>query len=435
MNRAFALALFSLSSIGLTLFACSASESGSPIPVTAPQGDGGAGSSSGSSGAPFADAASDGTTSSSGEPACKPKVISLETRELELLIGFDVSSSMQVSTASGQSKFQVVKNAMKRFVDDPTSAGVNLGMQAFPLPSGACTSDMDCGVLGAGRCFSKVCAGTVGQLVSCTDNSTCSVSLPGSTCQAYDRCERSSICRPLEYGDLNGPLAFASAPLPGASEAFKTKLDSYKAEGDVTPTSVVLQGLVNAANSSKMKNVNRDVAIVLATDGLPTGCTGFSTKPEVIAAEALKKEVPTFALGIFAPEDIAAGQGALNAIAQSGGTNKAYVAGTSTTASEDLFSALKEIRSSSSASCSYTLPNEAKAELTGVNVALTADPSRPLPYRGSEADCRGATGWFFDVDPNLGNVPSKINLCKQSCDAARATPLAKIDVSIACKRN
>jgi hypothetical protein len=441
-NHVFAGSLFVTTAVGLTCLAvaCSSEGSfGSTVPGSTATGIVG---SSGSSGVDLGDG---GGNSSSGQlgdgEACAVQPYDGDRLPLDIIVAFDVSSSMTQNTASGKSKFRAIKDAMKAFVDDPESSGIAVGMQPFPLsPPSSCANDPTiCGVLGAGKCAAKACSGGLPGFppTECTSDSQCQRGFnpPGSTCKPLNKCTGDTICRPLEYGDLSAPQAFPVALLPTAAAPFKTKLDSYEADGNTTPTAVALQGAVNAAVDHLKKNPGHTVVTLLATDGSPGGCTGFTIRADTVAEEGFKKQIKTFAIGVFGSDDKNGAEN-LEKIAKKGGTGDAFIIGTGNTTTEDFVKALNAIRERGAA-CDYAIPKPTMGSVNfdRVNVTTTAPnaPATQIPYRVSEAGCGTNTGWYYDVDPATGGTPTKITLCKNSCDAIKAAPRTKVNVLVGCK--
>jgi von Willebrand factor type A domain len=440
-NHVFAGSLFVTTAAGLTFLAvaCSSEGSfGSTVPTSTATGIVGSSGTGGSSGVDLGDG---GGNSSSGQlgdgEACASQPYDGDKLPLDIVIAFDVSSSMTQNTASGKSKFRAIKDAMKAFVDDPESAGIAVGMQPFPLPAPSCANDPSvCARLGSGKCAAKACAPSLpGLTTECTTNAECEGIIPGVTCKPFNKCTGDAICRPLEYGDLSAPQAFPVTLLPTAANSFKTKLDGYEADGSITPIAVALQGAVNAAVDQLRKNPGHTVVTLLATDGSPSGCAGFSTAPEVVAEEGLKKQIKTFAIGVFGSDD-KNGADALDKIAKKGGTGDAFIIGTGNTTTEDFVKALNAIRERGAA-CDYAIPKPAMGSVNfdRVNVTTTAPnaSATQIPYRVSEAGCGDNTGWYYDVDPVTGATPTKITLCKNSCEAIKSAPRTKVNVLVGCK--
>src|SRR5207302_2678033 len=63
-----------------------------------------------------------------------------------------------------------------------------------------------------------------------------------------------------------------------------------------------------------------------------------------------------------------------------------------------------------------------------VNVIVDASAGRvTLPRVSGPEHCSAAGGWYYDVDPTKG-APSRLDMCKASCDHASAAGAKKLRV-------
>jgi hypothetical protein len=197
-----------------------------------------------------------------------------------------------------------------------------------------------------------------------------------------------------------------------------------------TPTLAALTGSVTYAASVQKANPGGKVLIVLATDGLPAGCTGNTL--DAVATEAASAlsmyNIPTYVIGVGTAVKN------LNQIAASGGTKSAFLlpispdGGAGTTAAfED---AIKTIQGT--LGCEYPIPSPsggAKIDYSEVNVELTSGGKETeLMY---SADCSNTDGWHYD-NPS---APTSIILCSGACTEAEDAASGSMDIVFGCKTN
>lgn len=222
-------------------------------------------------------------------------------------------------------------------------------------------------------------------------------------------------------GSYQTPVVTMTA-LPNQTP-FKTAMDGT-GPGGYTPTKPAMQGAADYAATFKAQGKN--VAIVLATDGVPNKCSSSVDNVGTIAQTAAASGVKTYVIGV-GPET-----GNLDSIAASGGTNKAIMIATNNTAqvSSDLIKALGGI-ASSLLGCNYTLPQPPAGQtldITKVNVNYTPANGavQTLAY---SADCSNKGGWHYDNNA----APTQVLLCDDACNTAKSSAGAKLDVIFGCK--
>jgi hypothetical protein len=388
---------------------------------------------------------------------------------LDLYFMLDTSGSMNDLVAAGQSKWSAVVSAMTAFVNDPASSGIGVGLQYFPLPAAgvpaSCTSSAQCGA--AGPCVLAICSNLTGTL-PCTSDADCprrSVCVTVGHCQ-YDHnylCANpgSSQCGPDQNGfplgscdvmtsstcaagdsctaqDYQTP-AVAIAPLPGVASTVTASLAMHQPEGN-TPTSAALQGAINEASAFARAHPGHTVAAVLATDGIPDECVPTVAGVAQIAAGGLglTPAIKTFAIGVFAPGDVASGTSALDQIATSGGTTSAFIVNSSTQNVEQQFSsALASIRGAA-LPCSYQLPapDGGAPDFFKLNVRYTAGSgaATTIPYVEVKGNCDPQKGgWYYDADPAEGGVPTQIVVCPQTCSTLESDAKGRVDIVLGCQ--
>jgi hypothetical protein len=196
-----------------------------------------------------------------------------------------------------------------------------------------------------------------------------------------------------------------------------------------TPTLPALTGTVEYASSIQKAHSGSKVFIVLATDGLPVGCTDNTvTTVAAEAATALSTyDIPTYVIGLG---DATTN---LDTIAASGGTKSAFIVSTkspATTVSE-FESAIATIQGS--LGCEYPIPSPGGGQTINyseVNVEITSSKGSQTELMYS-ADCSNKDGWYYD-DPK---APKNIILCSGACQEAESTTDGSMDIVFGCKTN
>ncbi len=416
---------------------------------------------------PDAGAAPDASSPTFGDPsnrdddsvvACATDTQRASPLPLDVHLMLDTSGSMSWTTASGQTKWIQVRDALVQFASDPRSAGLRLAVSYFPIAKvgipDACTSSAQC--KGYGPCALKVCWGSP-VLPACDVESDCPA---GSTCKplgvctvsgdscvdacapgagtcapvSVSYCDHRDSCDAADYATPAVPLA----ALPGGASAVLESLTTRVPEGS-TPTAPALAGVLNAAHASALEHPDNAVVTVLATDGVPTVCaTQDIPGIAAIAAQGVKgsPSVRTFAIGVFTPDEAAAGAEALDAIAAAGGTEKSFIMTTSQSVADKFVASLNAIRLAA-VSCEMKLPVPATGttDFTKVNVRYVpgAGAKRTIAYVTTAAACdAGAGGWYYDADPATGASPTKIGLCPASCTQLKGDPAGQLDIVLGC---
>jgi hypothetical protein len=208
---------------------------------------------------------------------------------------------------------------------------------------------------------------------------------------------------------------------------FQANIDATTtAQVQGTPTLGALTGAFAFAKTVATDKASKDggrVAVVLVTDGDPSGCS--SSVDNVSALAATNKDAfPTYVIGVGSQLT------SLDKVAAAGGTGKAYIVSTTdpTATSTQLNSALGSIRSAN-LGCEYALPPTTNGEAfdpAKVNVVRTstAGAGATLAY---DKDC-AADGWHYDDPTN----PTKIELCASACTALQGDGSAGLDIQVGC---
>jgi hypothetical protein len=464
---------------------CSGSNKGGSPPGTGTDGgsaagdgaaraDGPGGSSGGSSGGGAGGSPGGGAGGSSGggaggssgpmlPPGCALQTIQGERLPIDLYMMIDVSASMLQKTADGPTKWEAVRSALSSFFGEPQSVGIGVGLQFFPrIAAGstkACLADGDCGAYGpcygirtcSGLSYVQLCA----TAADCQDGRACVplgycfaakdfCTAIGSPCASgADTCAGGSVegyclgrdsCTTADYATPAVPVA----ELPGATAALTAALAAQTPDG-YTPTSAALSGALDQARTLAARPSTRKVAVVLATDGLPTTCQPKDIGGVAAIARqafAATPSIPTFVIGVFAPEEQAAA-GNLTQIAQAGGTATPRIVNATRNVAASFLAALDDVRATAVA-CEIKVPRSSTGDpldFANVNIRFTSGSGREttIPGAGSAAGCKpGQQGWYYDIDPTQAS-PTKILFCDDSCALLKSDPKGRIDLLIGCK--
>ncbi len=281
---------------------------------------------------------------------------------VNLLLTVDRSESM--SDGQPISKWEAMTRALEAFVDTPDSQQLRVGLRLWPADDG-CNSE-ECDV---------------------------------------DACSAPQV---------------AVGPLTDDAQR-KRLLDEVAGQGPAgeTPMSAALEGARAWASDVRQAVPKEQVAIALATDGMPNGCDESIENISGIAATALADDVPTYVLGIEGSRE-----SDVDEIATAGGTEQAFLVG-SDNAEAALLEALLLI-GGDVLSCSYDFPMGEELDPARIRVLLEReDESVRIPRVDDEAACD--EGGFY-----LTEDGSRITLCDVTCEEVRDVLEGEIDIAIGC---
>ena len=299
--------------------------------------------------------------------ACVSTSAAAELIPLDMLILLDRSGSMDDSV-----KWPGATKAIKAFVQDPASTGMNVGITYFPVDTDA------------------------------------------------------DDCVPALY---QKPVVAIDA-LPGNAKALVDSIDAETPAGNDTPTWGALNGALRFATEWQDANPKHKVVLVFATDGDPTACTSDQQDPAIIG------DLPQSALNYNGVQTyVIAMAGAtidnLNQWAVKGGTGQAYDVSQNIQAFSQKMSDIRK----AALACEFNIPpppENKKLDPDRVNVNyVPGDGGAPetIPRAANAADCNGLPGWYYD---NLA-APTKILLCPETCDLLQKDGKAKLDVVFGCE--
>lgn len=405
-----------------------------------------------------------GTGGTTGIDQCAGSVVLAEPIPLDIYVMLDKSGSMTEKTGMkgmGLPKWDAVTGALTSFFEDPQSTGIGVGLQYFPLRDdkapASCKSQADCGMFGP--CLLKVCSANTG--IVCTANSDCgnqgpctnlgqcandpaTLCLPiGAQCPGNKgQCVQvtTSVCLGVDscVADDYATPAVPVGVLGDAAPALIASMNMTTPEG-ATPTGPALQGAIDYARDWATANPTHKVVALLATDGLPTECAPLDNGGLAqIAAAGLAGDpsIPTFVIGVFAGNDMAA-KATIDAIAAAGGTDQGFYIDANQNVDQAFLDALNAIRGAKLA-CEYQIPPPPMGEsldFDKVNVLYKPEgqnQSEPIFYVGSADNCDPVTGgWYYDVDPMMGGTPTKIIVCPETCAAFGLG--GQVDIQLGCE--
>jgi hypothetical protein len=288
----------------------------------------------------------------------------------DLFFMVDKSGSMNtVDPGSTTTRWISVSLAMGAFLSSPDSAGLGAGIAFFPISSAGNVPD----------------------------------------------------CNAADYAVPVVPVEPLPEPITPIGAAILTQV---LARG--TPTTPALQGAYRYTQTLQVAEPQRDVAVLLVTDGNPTQC-GSDIATASAAASVGAASVPpirTYVLGI------GPNLANLNAIAQAGGTGQAYLVESG--GAPALTGALNAIRADS-ITCDYVLPPLGGAMVDGGDVSVRARvglgaASAAVSEVTGAASCGALGGWFFD-NPAL---PTRITLCAETCAPLQTTSGSALDILVDC---
>jgi uncharacterized protein YegL len=236
---------------------------------------------------------------------------------------------------------------------------------------------------------------------------------------------------PVQIGTVCDGAAYANpvvpiAPLPGNAGPIKNAIGVAMPNGG-TPTAQALQGAIDYARRYTMQQMGtRTAAVLLVTDGTPTGCTTNTVQAAADFAKAGFASTPsikTFVVGM-------GNTAALDQVALAGSGGATHYIPTMGDVAGTLTKALRAI--SSMSTCVYSLPAPPTGSpnplLVNLQFNIPGSAPRPIPKVSSDADCMTAHGWYYD-NPTL---PTSITLCSASCNAIQATPGTTVQIAYGC---
>ena len=144
--------------------------------------------------------------------------------------------------------------------------------------------------------------------------------------------------------------------------------------------------------------------------------------------------IPTYVIGVFAPDDVATSQPQMDRLAMAGGTTRSFLLTSTPDLTQRLQQALDQIRGAAIA-CEFTIPppQMGAIDFNRVNVRHTgaAGPEDLLYVETADRCDPTRGGWYYDVPPSRG-TPSRILVCDASCRRFKMDATAKVDLLFGC---
>jgi hypothetical protein len=235
-------------------------------------------------------------------------------------------------------------------------------------------------------------------------------------------------CNPADYARA----AVGIAPLPDNANAVLGALNAVLPTGE-TPTDMAIQGACDYLTGYDQQRPQSKKIILLVTDGVPetpqSNCDPSVEGASQVAENCLNGDpgIQTYVLGVGQALDN------LNAIANAGGTDSAYlVDGGDVTGS--VLAALNAIRADAVIPCTLPVPQPTDGsvlnyELVNLGICDAGGQTVNTGYVGTAEQCAEAGHWYYE-DTASGRA---IQLCDATCNTVTAAG-AKLFFNIGCMR-
>jgi von Willebrand factor type A domain-containing protein len=316
--------------------------------------------------------------------ACAQGTASATLSGVNLFVMFDRSSSMNQQANQNGSRWQLTSSALDAFFASPNAAGMQLALRFFPhdLPAAGCNQD---------SCDLNACATPLVALAELTADAA--------------------------------PVDTQEASLISA-----TAMSAPGMAGQGTPIFAALGGALQWASAQHQKTPDQNSVVVLVTDGQANGCDTDMSHISALAAKALADAgVRTYAIGLTGSQEADMDQ-----IALAGGTSKGIFISDGANTKQELLDALAAIRGEV-LDCDFAMPLPKPGvaidkALINVNYTPTGGTKTTLPQVTDEAACPTSGGWYYDN----ADAPTRILLCKSSCDQVTVDAKASLDILLGC---
>jgi von Willebrand factor type A domain len=323
------------------------------------------------------------------DEACGVGTASANLAGVNMLVMFDRSSSMtERAQRNGPTRWELTSEALNAFFASADAAGLNLALRFFPhdQPMAGCNGDEE----------------------------------------SNDSCNANACAAPLVgLNTLTAEAAPADAHEKALLDAVAASAPGMAGQG--TPISAALSGSYLWATAQKAKTPNENSVVVLVTDGQPNGCVTEIDDIANLAAAAFAAGTRTYAIGLTGSREAD-----MDRIAEAGGTTEGIFVADGANTTQDLLDALGAIRGAI-LDCDFPLPEasggvEVEPALVNVNFTPTSGTKSRLIQVNDEAGC-GKGDWYYDDVTN----PTRIILCKSTCDAVTADAMASLEILLGCQ--
>jgi hypothetical protein len=390
--------------VGLSIlaYACSADKAGSAPGTGAQNGQSGAAGKLGNGGGAglslsVPDASGGGTLDP--DAACGIGSADATLRPVSILVMFDRSNSMvrpaSVDPVTTLNRWQTATGALKTFLADPGTAGLGLALRFFPddRPAAGCTME---------GCNSAACATPL-----------------------------------VEAGMLSAAPAPADdheARLLAAIDSSTPQLPMGSMATGGTPISAALDGALSWAAAHQLDHPDGRTVVLLVTDGAPSGCDERIAAITGLAENALAMSgVATYAIGLADSAGEGVHEEDMDAIAEAGGTERAYFVKDGPGAANELLSTLTAVHRQA-LPCDFPMPEATskgqEIDVNLVNVTYTSGSgSDSLFTRVPNADtCSQSLSWYYDDE----TAPTRVLLCPAACELVASDPGAHFEILVGC---
>lgn len=313
-------------------------------------------------------------------PDCTGASHALRFRERKIFLSVEKASSMNqpLSDSPGSlTRWSATADALTTFVQDPASTGLGVWLGLWP------------------------------------DNTiaSCPKPFPGGCGDGF-----------CKVGNVDGFLVAAPAPTDITEAAFVTALQGATPGGE-RPTFPAFAGVTSKSIEFKLANPDRDVAVVLVTDGPPNQCAADAEDLAILARQAAGYGVKVYVVGLTAlassvVQKIGAG---------SGGRSFLILDDSEVPANAQILAALREVREDF-IPCRFALPDNPLFDPSHAVVTYEPAGGAPISIPEIEDACGGSEGWHYDNPSN----PSVVVLCPTTCEAVRAGGPAQLTIGISC---
>lgn len=327
------------------------------------------------------------------DEACGVGTASANLAGVNMLVMFDRSTSMHDPAGdSGSTRWELASAALDAFFASDSAAGLNLALRFFPhdMPAAGCNQQ---------ECSTEACAQALVNLGTLT-----AAPAPGDAHEkALLDATAAATPAPRNQGGMMGMMSGG------------------------TPISAALAGAAAWAKAQHTKTPNENTVIVLVTDGEPNGCDENIGRIARIAATAYTEDgTRTYAIGLTGSQEAD-----MDRIAEAGHTEQGIFVADGANTTQDLLDALGAIRGEI-LSCDFPLPEasggvEVEPSLVNVNFTPSSGTKARLVQVSGEASCDKGD-WYYD---NAAN-PTRIFLCKNTCDAVTADAMASLEILLGC---
>ena len=363
---------------------------------------------------------------------CAAEVRQAGRLPVDLLFVVDKSQSMDLPVGMAGSQWDLVREALMKFVTAPQSAELGVGLQLFPLvpKNVVCTQDTDCAL--NEPCQARAhCSGTGRPCAN--PGQPCSAGNAGDLCTQIPR-----TCHTRGFPQCDGNYAdpvVPVTPLPAGREPFATRL-MYTQPGGQTPIGPAVRGGLAHLRGRLQADPGRRAALVLATDGYPLGCPEQIPDIATIVAGGQQgsPSISTFVIGVFSG-DVGRAQATFDELARAGGTGQSIILEPNADLSAQFLAALEKIRETV-LPCEFAIPapQGGLLDFGRVNVRWKSAAAMEDVLYVERADRCDATrgGWYYDVSPGQG-APSRVVVCEATCQRFKAEQAATVEISFGCQ--